>query len=108
MPAPNFEDLGAPSDFGSAAPPRSRSTALDDDDSTGTGNVSPEHVHFHTEEQRCDLCSYFSAGNCSYLKMRVPPEGGCIAFKAGGSDDDYADSDLDTTAAGDTDDDYGV
>lgn len=105
-----FEDLGAPSDFGSAAPPRSASRPPVDntaDQDTPAGQVSPEHVHYHDDEQRCDMCRYFGRGNqCSYLGIPVPPEGGCIAFKNGvGDEDPDADADTDTAPFGDTDDD---
>lgn len=117
--AATFDDLSAPTDFGAAPAPRStppRSQALDDDDSTG-GGPSPEHVHFHEDEQRCDMCVHFEGNRCNYLKMPVPPEGGCIAFEnsTDGGDDNDADMDddgggygTDTSRTGDLDGDYGI
>lgn len=111
MAAPRFDDLSAPSDFGAAAPPSPSSRPPATTGEPSAGGVSPEHVHYHDDEQRCDGCSNFGRGNqCSVLQMPVSPEGGCNAYQSGGAgtDDDH-DSDVDTGAgADDTDDDYGV
>jgi hypothetical protein len=45
-------DLGAPSDIGAAAPPPS---TADPDAPPASGHVTPEAVHYHDEEQRCDM-----------------------------------------------------
>lgn len=110
----SVDDLGAPSDFGSAAPPASPAgrAPTADEAPAAAGAVSPEHVHYHDDEQRCDMCANFGRGNqCAVLNIPVSPEGGCNAFQASGSDmgrDADPDADADVDTAGDTDDDYGV
>jgi hypothetical protein len=102
-------DLGAPSDFGSAATP-----ALDDDadDVSSSGKVTPEAVHYHQGEQRCDQCQHFgSGGQCAVLNMRVAPEDGCNAFRSGDGADD-SDMDEQDTGYGEAEpadtEDYGL
>lgn len=76
-------DLGAPSDIGAAARPPAAPGA-DSDAPPAPGRVTPEAVHYHEDEQRCDTCDYFGRGNqCSVLNMPVSPEGGCNAFRGG-------------------------
>jgi hypothetical protein len=94
-------DLGAPSDIGAAAPP----PTADPDAPPASGHVTPEAVHYHDEEQRCDGCDHFGSGNqCSVLKMPVSPEGGCNAFRAGAGEAE-SDRDEPNFAMGDDDDD---
>jgi hypothetical protein len=53
------------------------------DDDSSTAGQSPESLHYHDEERRCDMCQNFGAGNeCSVLKQPVSPQGACDAFEA--------------------------
>ena len=98
-------DLGSPSDFGTpnrTPTPGRRTTPADDDldadqdQLTGaTPAVPPEAVHYHDEEQRCELCQHFGQdGQCAVLQMPVQAEGGCNAFSAQDADQ-HEDQDMD-------------
>jgi hypothetical protein len=105
-------DLGAPSDFGSAAAPASRPAVDGAADDTSTGQVTPEAVNYHVGEQRCDMCVHFGRGNqCAVLKMPVSPEDGCNAFRGSDGADD-SDMDEQDTGYGEAEPadtgDYGV
>ena len=113
---PKNADLSAPSDLGTAPPPmRKPPLPMEDEEplddmpaSNGmTGKVTPEALHYHDGEQRCDACSHFGrSNNCAVLQMPVEPEGGCNAFR--GSADDEEQEDLgedDETAWGEEDED---
>lgn len=100
---PSADDLGAPSDFGSTAPaPRSASRLpVEEDTPTAAGVVAPEHVHYHDDEHRCDLCTNFGRANqCAVLQMPVSPEGACNAYSArdGGDEDQDEDDDINPAA----------
>lgn len=91
----SMDDLGAPSELG-APMPRARQTAappaLPPDLGPDIGEapparsgagVTPEALHYHDDEQRCDGCTHMGSGNhCDLLQMPVEPEGGCIGFSA--------------------------
>jgi hypothetical protein len=68
-----------------------------DDDSPNAGQT-PESLHYHDQERRCDMCQHFGPANeCSVLKQPVSPQGACDAFEtfeAGESGDD-TDGDFD-------------
>jgi hypothetical protein len=82
-------DLDSPSDFSAPAPkaplPADPDADTDQDSqaASGTPSVPPDAVHYHDDEQRCELCdNYGQDGQCSLLQMQVQPQGGCNAFTA--------------------------
>lgn len=54
--------------------------------SEGEGRVPPEAVSYHGGDERCDVCEYYSDGNCSWLKMPVDESGHCTLFENSGDD----------------------
>jgi hypothetical protein len=104
-PTQSADDLGAPSDFGAGPLPRSSSRVpLDDEEeaepSAADALVTPEALNFHDDEQRCDMCQHFGrAGQCAVLKMPVPPEGGCNAFRNGAGDEEEGEDEDDINPA---------
>lgn len=97
---------GMPDDEGGdqAAP----ATAQGSPDPMGGGSdmgpmpaIKPEAVNYHDDPHACQLCQYFSQGNCSVLQMQVSPAGGCTAFEAGaGGGEPDGDEGTGSTGAG--------